>query len=220
MAFSFFFRDYQTLDRTVRHLVPTLIGRSRIRVWDAGCALGQEAYTLAIMFAENMGHFAFKNLRIDATDLDPEGNFGPTVTEGVYPEGFLSRLPEHIFATYFEPAGPGEYRVVEEVRSRVKFRRHDLTTLKPMGEGYSLVVCKNVLLHLEYEMRVKVIEMFHWCLAPGGCFVTEQTQKMPPEAGHLFDKLVPDAELWRKQEAPVVPAVPEASRLVAIENFA
>jgi chemotaxis methyl-accepting protein methylase len=66
MAFTFFFRDQQVLERVVEHLLPVLSGRSHPRVWDAGVAMGQEPYTLSIMFAERMGHFAFKNLRIDA----------------------------------------------------------------------------------------------------------------------------------------------------------
>ena len=63
MAFTFFFRDQQVLERVVEHLLPILSGRSHPRIWDAGSAMGQEPYTLAIILAERMGHFGFNNLR-------------------------------------------------------------------------------------------------------------------------------------------------------------
>ena len=53
MAFTFFFRDMQILDLAVKHVVPYAMGRSRIKVWDAGCAMGPEPYSLAIVLAEN-----------------------------------------------------------------------------------------------------------------------------------------------------------------------
>lgn len=86
MAFTYFFRDLQTLEVAVSHVVPYTTGRSHIRVWDAGCAMGQEAYTLAMRFAENMGGFAFKNLHIHATDIDECNLFGATIRSGLYRE--------------------------------------------------------------------------------------------------------------------------------------
>ncbi|HOT78313.1 MAG TPA: CheR family methyltransferase, partial [Candidatus Wallbacteria bacterium] len=74
----------------------------------------------------------------------------------------------------------------------------NLLSLKPVGEDYSLIICKNVLLHFQPEERVKVIKMFYDSLAPGGYFITEQTQKMPEELAHLFQKVVDDAQLFKK----------------------
>ena len=64
MAFTFFFRDLRVLDLVTDYSVPALLGRSYARVWDAGCAMGPEPYSLAILFAEKMGGFAFNNLRL------------------------------------------------------------------------------------------------------------------------------------------------------------
>jgi chemotaxis protein methyltransferase CheR len=80
MAFTYFFRDSHTLELTVKHMAPEVMGRSRIRIWDAGCAMGPEPYTLAILCAENLGKFAFKNLSIQATDVDEANNFGHSET--------------------------------------------------------------------------------------------------------------------------------------------
>ena len=198
MAFTFFFRDQHVLDLVVQHLVPFLSGRSRPRVWDAGCAMGQEPYSLAILLAEHMNPFGFKNLRLDVTDLDECDTFGPIIREAVYPWEELERVPKDLFEKYFEPAGAKRFRVADLVRDRVVFQKHDLLSCRPLGQGYSLVLCKNVLLHFQPDERVDVIRMFHSALAPGGFFATEQTQKMPAELEPLFERVVADGQVFRK----------------------
>ncbi|HOD42580.1 MAG TPA: CheR family methyltransferase [Candidatus Wallbacteria bacterium] len=199
MAFTFFFRDLHTIELTVKHLLPFISGRNKVRIWDAGCAMGPEPYTVAIVLAENMGRFAFRNILFDATDIDESNTFEKIVTEGIYPEDELKRIPADIFEKYFKPADkPGFFMIDEAIRSRMQFKKHNLLSLKPVGEDYSLIICKNVLLHFQPEERVKVIKMFYDSLAPGGYFITEQTQKMPEELAHLFQKVVDDAQLFKK----------------------
>jgi chemotaxis protein methyltransferase CheR len=201
LAFTFFFRDQQVLERVVEHILPSLAGRSRPRVWDAGAAMGQEPYTLGIMFAERMGHFAFNNLRIDATDVESTGQFAQMIEAGLYPREELSRLPEGILEKYFEPNGSHDYfRVIDSIRRRVVFQQHDLLSLQEIGQGYSLVLCKNVLLHFQPPERIEVLKMFHRALAPGGLFASELTQEMPPELAPLFQRAIPDGQVFRKVE--------------------
>jgi chemotaxis protein methyltransferase CheR len=200
MAFTFFFRDTQVLEHAVRLVVPFAMGRSRIRVWDAGCAMGPEPYTLAILLAEQMGPFAFKNLKLEASDID--GTFRETVETGTYPDGDLQRIPSGYFEKYFERADrPGHSRVVTPLREKLTFRVHDLRSCRPVGEDFCLVVCKNVLLHFHQDERIDVLSMFHRALAPGGFLALEHTQKMPPELADRFEQVVPDAQLFRKIEA-------------------
>jgi chemotaxis protein methyltransferase CheR len=199
MAFTFFMRDQPTLEHAADHMIPYASGRSRIKIWDAGCALGQETYTIAMIFAEKMNQFGFKNLNIAATDYDSANNFGEVVRAAVYPDDELQRTPAELLGKYFEPAGkPGQLRVVEKLRNRVSFQYHDLLSLKPVGCDYCLIVCKNVLLHFQPEQRLEVYRMFHQALAPGGYLATENTQKLPQEVAHLFIQVVPDAQLFKK----------------------
>ena len=189
------------LERVVEHLLPSLAGRSRPRIWDAGSAMGQEPYTLAIILAGRMGHFAFDNLRIDATDVESTGQFAQMVEAGVYTREELSRLPEGVLEKYFAPDGkPDCFRLIDSIRRRVVFQQHDLLSLREIGQGYLLVLCKNVLLHFQPPERIEVLRMFHRALAPGGLFATEQTQDMPPELAPLFQRLIPDGQLFRKVE--------------------
>ncbi len=200
MAFTFFFRDQHVLDLVVRHVVPSLSGRSCPRIWDAGCAMGQEPYSLAILMAEAMNSFGFNNLRFEVSDLDDCDTFGRIVREAVYPWEELERVPQPLFEKYFEQVAPKRFRVVDRVRSRVSFQKHDLLSFEPIGTGYSLILCKNVLLHLQPAERIEVIRMFHRALAPGGFFASEQTQKMPPELAPLFEQVVSDGQFFRKVE--------------------
>ena len=201
MAFTYFFRDLHVLDLAIEHLVPAVMGRSKTRVWDAGCATGPEPFSVAILLAESMGRFAFRNLQIIASDHDEGNNFDSIISEGTYPADPLSRIPKDLFEKYFVPADrEGHFQVIDLVRDCVTFRTHDLLSLKPVDDGFSLVVCKNVLLHFQPAERVEVIRMFHRSLAPGGLFVTDEHQELPDGLARLFAPVVPGEQLYRKVE--------------------
>ena len=197
MGFSFFFRDLPILETAVDEFMKATAGRSRIHVWVAGCAMGQEVYTLAMLMAEKMGHFAFQNVSIKATDL--EASFQPIVEKAVYPAEILARIPDSYREKYFEPADePGHERVVEKVRQRVTFTHHDILSLRPITEALSLIVCKNVLLHFQPQERIEVFRMFHRALGPGGVMANENTQKLPAEIKPLFEQVSGDVNVYRK----------------------
>jgi chemotaxis protein methyltransferase CheR len=199
VAFTYFFRDLHTLRLIEEHVIPALRTRRYMDVWDAGCAMGPEPYSIAILFRENVGGFQYRNLRLLATDIDESGHFGEIITQGVYPDEQLERIPADIRGRYFEDGpDPKTQRVVEEVRSRVTFQWHDLLSLEPPGSGFGLVVCKNVLLHFREEQRHAVISMFHDALADGGFLAMEQTQKLPEILASRFEQVSADAQLYRK----------------------
>jgi chemotaxis protein methyltransferase CheR len=199
MAFTYFFRDLHVLQLAMKHVVPEISGRSRIRIWDAGCAMGPEPYSLAILFAENMGKFAFENLTIHSTDINEGGDFDKIIAEGMYHEEPLSRIPVELLSKYFAPADRKNHFVIDErIRKRVVFQRHDLLSLKSIRDDFSLIVCKNVLLHFNHLERINVIKMFYNSLSANGYFVTEQTQKIPEEVSHLFERVASDGQLYRK----------------------
>ncbi|MBF0119054.1 MAG: chemotaxis protein CheR [Desulfobacterales bacterium] len=199
MAFTYFFRDMQTLEMIRDYALPVLKTRRFIHIWDAGCAMGPEAYTLAIILRENMGHMMFRNVKIHATDIEESDSFGKIIQEGIYPEEQVKRIPKDIFEKYFEKTDkPGYFRLIEEIRKCIDFQRHDLLSLKPIRKDFGLILCKNVLLHFKENERIDVIKMYHDCLTEDGFFVTEHTQKMPSELSGLFQQVVPNAQVFRK----------------------
>jgi chemotaxis protein methyltransferase CheR len=200
MAFTFFFRDNTVLESAADLFVEATMGRSRVRVWDAGCAMGPEPYTLLIILAERMGRFSFENLRVDATDIDEGGDFGKIIDAGRYPREHLCRIPKPLFEKYFAPVKDAEevFEIDRNLRNRINFQRHNLLSLVPPNDGYAMIVCKNVLLHFTEAERAAVIGMFNAALAPGGILVMEHTQKMPERLKESFTQAVPDAQIYRR----------------------
>lgn len=199
MAFTYFFRDMQTLEMIRDYAIPTLRTKRNIKVWDAGCAMGPEPYSLAIILRENMGNMMFRNVKIFATDIDGSNLFKKIIESGEYPRDQLDRIPKDIFYKYFSPVdGTDNFKISDEMIKSIKFSKHDLLSLKPVSENFELIMCKNVLLHFSYEQRIEVIKMFYDTLIDGGYFVSEQTQKMPPELEEHFRQVVPNAQIFQK----------------------
>ncbi len=203
MAFTFFFRDWQTLELAIDDAMPGLQGRAFIHVWDAGCAHGPEPYTLAMLLRERMSEYVFRNVRIHATDID--SSFAGQVASGMFAEAEVKRVPPECLAKYFRPASrPGFVEIVPELREKVTFLNRDLLLLDPVREGLSLIVCKNVLLHFEESQRIEVLRMFHRALQPGGTLVMENTQKLPDVLEPSFRQVAPYAQVYRKVEPTLV----------------
>ena len=199
MAFTFFFRDLGSLELAISHLLPQAAGRSRIRIWDAGCAMGQEPFTLAMLLAEALGPRMFANVEIIASDYDK--SVIQVLDAAVYVDEELQRVPELYYKRYLEASGnEGTHRVAEPIRKAVRSLHHDLLSFTPVCDRLSLIVCKNVLLHFNQAERIKVFKVFHDALEPQGLLVTEQTQKLPPEVGHLFSQVTPQCQLFCKTE--------------------
>jgi len=199
MAFTYFFRDLQTLEMICDHALPFLKTKTHIHVWDAGCAMGPEPYTLAILLRERMSNMYFRNIKIMGTDLDGSNLFSKVIEDAIYPKEQVERIPKEFFYKYFVPAEKeNHFQIVEEIRKCVSFQKHDLTSLVPVAQDFGIILCKNVLLHLNEKQRIEVIKMFYDALIEGGFFATEQTQKLPEEVKNLFEPVVSNAQLFRK----------------------
>ena len=201
MAYTSFFRDTDALTAISGIVIPALSHWRAIRVWDAGCASGEEPFTLAIIFAQRLRPFPFRNLDILATDYE-ESNF-PQFAESLrlarYSRKDLFWVPEEHRAVYFEPtADPEAFRVIQELRDKVRYLQHDLLTLVPPETGQGLIVCKNVLMHFSPEDQVRVLEMFHACLVPGGYLALDGSQSLPEAFRERFLRVEPGTPLFRK----------------------
>ncbi len=199
MAFTYFFRDLQTLEAIRDFALPDLKTKQHIDIWDAGCAMGQEPYSLSMILSDSMGYMYFRNVRILATDIDESNRFEEIISKAAYPEDLIQRIPKGIFDRHFNPGDEeGHYQLNEEIRKSVTFRKHDLLTLIPPENEFGLIMCKNVLLHFNDSQRLNVIKMFHEALAEGGYLALEQTQKLPSEAKNLFEPIVSNAQVFKK----------------------
>lgn len=198
MAFSFFFRDYFILERLADLISKDFISNPEIKIWDAGCALGQEPFTLAIMLSEKLGYFTFKRVKIIATDIDESGEFEKTITKGEYPYQDLVRIPNEYFQKYFQKVDENRYKITDEILKKVIFRKHNLLDYNPIDTGFASIVCKNVLLHFSPDERMRVLQMFYESLLPEGYLAMEQTQKIPNELTKLFRLVSNDVNIYQK----------------------
>jgi two-component system CheB/CheR fusion protein len=168
-----FFRDptaWQALRETV---LPELLAakgpRRPIRVWSAGCATGEEAYTLAILLAEAIGVEDFiSRVKIYATDLDEDAL--QQARAGVYTERQIAEVPEELRKKYFEPSG-SRYAFRRDMRRQIIFGRNDLTRDAPISR-VDLLVARNTLMYFNAEAQSSIIRKFHFALTdPGFLFL-------------------------------------------------
>jgi two-component system, chemotaxis family, CheB/CheR fusion protein len=168
-----FFRDPLAWQALRERVIPELLfangARTPVRVWSAGCATGEEAYTLAIVLAEALGADQFRErVKIYATDLDEDAL--QQARAGTYDASALADMPEELAEAYFEPAGTRRaFR--RDLRRQVIFGRNDLTHDAPISR-VDLLVARNTLMYFNAETQASIVRRFHFALSqPGYLFL-------------------------------------------------
>lgn len=163
---SEFFRDESAWAHLRAHVLPPLLARpGRLRVWSAGCANGQEPYSLAMSVAEEVG--ADETARaavIYATDVDPAAV--ASVRAGSYESDDVAGVPADLRARYLT-AHDGRWLVDPRLRDAVVPGRHDLVQDPPITR-VDLLVCRNTLMYFAGPARAQILESLHYALAPDG----------------------------------------------------
>ncbi len=164
-----FFRDPAAWDYVASETVPRLLESKSdidaIRVWSAGCASGEEAYTAGIILAEALGEAGFrKRVKIYATDIDEEALtearhavFGPKRLDGV---------PEELREKYFQPVD-GDFVVRGDLRRAVVFGRNDLISDPPISR-VDLIISRNTLMYFGSPAQQRILSNFFFALNPDG----------------------------------------------------
>jgi two-component system, chemotaxis family, CheB/CheR fusion protein len=161
-----FFRDAEAFDFLRQTVIPELIDRGKangqtLRMWSAGCATGEEAYSLALLVADQLGHdFSDWNVKIFATDLSADAI--TFARRGLYPENVLNDLPEEYRARFFERVDHG-YQVTKLLRQSVIFGQQDISRGVPFPR-IDLVTCRNLLIYLKPELQQMVLDLFAYSL--------------------------------------------------------
>ncbi len=184
-----FFRDPTTFQAVEEKLLPELFqsrsSRRRLRLWSAGCAAGEEAYSLAIMLRECLGADLPRWwLEILATDIDSKAL--EKARQGVYnPFSFQGLAPhyEPWIDRYFTP-GP-QRQLAAEVRGMVTFQQHDLIQ-DPPPPDLDLILCRNVLIYFDRPQQDRLYSAFHKALRADGFLVLGKAEIMPLAWSHQF----------------------------------
>ncbi|QLL07176.1 CheR family methyltransferase [Mycobacterium vicinigordonae] len=164
-----FFRDADAWDFIAGDVIPRLLAErgpnDPIRVWSAGCASGQEAYTLAMLLTEAMEPNAFRQrVKIYATDIDEEAL--AQARTACYDARAVESVPPALLDRYFDQVN-GRYLFRKDLRRAVIFGRNDLVKDAPISR-VDLLVCRNTLMYLNAETQRHVVSRLHFALAPQG----------------------------------------------------
>jgi chemotaxis methyl-accepting protein methylase len=195
-----FFRNPETWAYLERCVVPALwAAGGRVRVWSAGCATGEEPYSLALLFARQAGAEGhaeaalLRRLRIDATDLDPAAV--EAVQRAEYPAAALSAVPRELMARWFSPGPP--HRVAPALARRVRALVHDLTRAAPPAPPYHLVVCRNVMIYFDRPTQERLLLGFADALASGGRLLLGKVETLVGPARARFALEEPRERVFR-----------------------
>ena len=166
-----FVRDRDQLDTIPWHGLlrsARAAGSDVIRVWSAGCATGEEPYTLALLAAEA---FAPAPPPVDVLGTDISGGAIAAAAEGRYRERAVRALDAPLRRRYLDHQGDGTYLVSQRLRRLVRFRRHNLVRdpVPPAGQvGFDIITCRNVLIYFEAPVAERVLERLDASLRPDG----------------------------------------------------
>jgi chemotaxis protein methyltransferase CheR len=184
---TYFFRDRAPFDLIARYALPELAIRRqksrRIRIWSAGCSMGQEVYSLAMMFAEEPEKWLGWTVDIVGTDVSM--SCIDRARSGIYSQFEVQRgLGINQMIKWFEECGEG-WRAVEALRKPIRFQVHNLLEPPPHPGGFDIVLCRNVLLYLSADKRALAFERLAsamaedgWLMLGAGETVIGQTTKL------------------------------------------
>lgn len=205
---SSFFRNPLVFEIVHKRILPEILERKRrkssseIRIWSAGCAGGEEAYSLAILV-----HMAIKDRSADwtplifATDID-KGALESART-AVYPRESFGSTKLGILDKYFTPSGTG-FEVRPLIRKMVRFSRHDLTSqaattpTDSVFGTFDLTFCRNVLIYFSRDTQAGVFDNLYKSVASGGYLILGEAETLDRETGSRMDTVDRDCRLYRR----------------------
>jgi two-component system, chemotaxis family, CheB/CheR fusion protein len=243
-----FFRDPAVFDVLSAKIIPDLVRNHPIdqplRLWIAGCSTGEETYSLAMLFREEITAAKREiKLQIFASDVDPDAV--ATAREGLYPETIAAEVTPERLARFFSKDDHG-YRILPELRATIVFAVQDLLADPPFSR-LDLVSCRNLLIYLRPEAQEKVISFFHFALREAGILLLGSAETIgssegrfeviakaeriyrhigrarPGEAGFLFgatESAGLPARVPRGQTSPRQVALAEGCRRLILEVYA
>jgi two-component system CheB/CheR fusion protein len=192
-----FFRDEKAFELLENEILPELLQRgphdAPLRIWVAGCATGEEVYSLAILLQELMPKLGKRAVKIFATDVHP-GSLD-RAARGVYDEEAVASVSRERLERYFLRTG-GMFQVVPELRQMVVFAQHDVIKDAPFTR-VDLISCRNLLIYLQPAAQQKVLSLFHFALNRGGALFLGPSETIGPMA-HDFEAIDKHWQVYRK----------------------
>src|SRR5436853_1403678 len=184
-----FFRDPQAWEYLGKEIIPQILADKKpidsVRVWSAGCATGEEAYTLAMLLAEHLGTSGFRQrVKIYATDLDEDAL--AVARQGSYDGKTVQDVPEALLKKYFDRTG-SRYTFNTDLRRCVIFGRNDQVQDAPISR-LDLLVCRNTLMYFNAEIQERMLSHFHFALHDNGFLFLGKAEMLLTHDNLFFPK--------------------------------
>jgi chemotaxis protein methyltransferase CheR len=203
---SYFFRNRPHFDALKECILPALIDLGaktrKLRIWCAGCAGGEEPYSVAILLKELFPQLDNWNVRILATDINTD--FIAKARQGVYSRWSFRGVDEDLIQKYFTEEEPNKFRLRRDIVRTVEFRWFNLSRLpftESVGqEQFDLVMCRNVLIYFPYQLANAVVDGFAEIIAPLGYLLVGHSEAFPALA-HL-ETVYTNATYYYRRSAP------------------
>ncbi|GAB4204981.1 MAG: hypothetical protein OHK0022_30640 [Roseiflexaceae bacterium] len=210
-----FFRDpeaFAALDGLLPRVFAAKRPDDQVRAWVAGCASGEEAYSIAILLREHAARLDQPPaIQVFATDIDEEAI--AIAREGLYPDNIVADVsPERLQRFFSEEQG--RYRIKKEIRDTVLFAPHNLLRDPPFSR-LDLVTCRNLLIYLNRDVQERVLELFHFVLYPDGKLMLGASESADSLPG-LFTVVDKKHRIYSRRTvarlAPMLPSLPLAAQ--------
>lgn len=207
-----FFRDSKAFQTLEQLIIPTIFRDKKpgddVRIWVAGCATGEEAYSVAMLCAERTAETGQPKVQVFATDIDDAAI--SVAREGYYTLNDVADVSPERLRRFFKKDGDG-YRVHREIREMVIFANHNFLKDPPFSH-LDLVTCRNVLIYLNSIAQERVMETFHFSLKPRGYLFLGSAESVEG-AGDLFTNFDREHHIFQAREVatrhfPVPESVP------------
>ena len=213
-----FLRDPEAFETLGRDVLPALLseeGREDFRVWVAGCASGEEAYSIGILVDEQVRASGYKGkVSIFATDMHRDSL--ARASAGTYERVRLENLGSERIARYFKEEPNGTYRVIPELRQRIIFSAHNVMSDPPFTK-VDLLTCRNMLIYFQMDTQDRVLSVFHFALRRGGFMFLGSSEGLGGvEAG--FSTVSSRHKIYRKT-SDVLVAPPEIRSIAPLKTL-
>jgi two-component system, chemotaxis family, CheB/CheR fusion protein len=189
-----FFRDPKAFEFLAEKVIPDLVSRHRVdrplRIWIAGCSTGEETYSLAMLFLEEVAA-AKRSIKLQVFASDVDEDAVAIAREGRYPESIAADVSPLRLTRFFTREEHG-YRVAPELRAVVVFTAQDVLADPPFSR-LDLISCRNLLIYLRAEAQQKVLLLFHFALGEGGVLMLGGSETV----GGLDDRFEPISKTQR-----------------------
>lgn len=200
--YTTFFRDSDVYQHIEKKLLPKfLFSKTPIKIWSAGCASGEEPYSLSILVHKVFGPSLTRNpVTIFASDIDKDAL--TKAQNGVYTARQLSTMDQRTIDKYFTKEGES-YHVKDFLKSIIKFEQFDLMKA-PMHVNLDLILCRNVMIYFSKEGQQHIHMNFYRALRDGGFFITGKSEILSGEPAQVFTALDYITRVYQKPVKPLL----------------